>query len=76
MTRATSSVPPPVLKAVAARNAERVKSFAENWGYESFHTDWRDLVTRPDIDLIDIASPNDTHHAIEMTAKQEALLLQ
>jgi hypothetical protein len=46
----------PVLKAVAARNADRVKSFAGNWGYESYHTDWRDLVARPDIDLIDIAT--------------------
>ena len=54
----------PVLKAVAARNDARVKAFAENWGYESYHTDWRDLVARKDIDLIDIASPNDTHHAI------------
>src|SRR5678809_1315567 len=58
----------PVLKAVAARNADRVKSFAGNWGYESYHTDWRDLVARPDIDLIDIASPNDTHHAIAIAA--------
>ena len=32
----------PVLKAVAARNAERVKAFADNWGYESFETDWRE----------------------------------
>src|SRR5262245_56626102 len=31
----------PVLKAVAARNADRVKKFAENWGYESYVTDWR-----------------------------------
>src|SRR5580765_4410584 len=58
----------PVLKAVAARNADRVKSFAENWGYESFATDWRELVARPDIDLIDIASPNDTHHDIAIAA--------
>src|SRR6478736_820342 len=58
----------PVLKAVAARNADRVKSFAGNWGYESYHTDWRDLVARPDIDLIDIASPNDTHHAVAIAA--------
>ena len=58
----------PVLKAVAARNADRVKSFADNWGYESYHTDWRDLVARPDIDLIDIASPNDTHYAIAIAA--------
>src|SRR5438270_1242217 len=51
----------PVLKAVCARNADRVTSFASNWGYESIETDWRALVDRKDIDLIDIASPNDTH---------------
>jgi len=58
----------PVLKGVAARNEERLKKFAQNWGYESFTTDWRDLVTRKDIDLIDIASPNDTHHDIAIAA--------
>ena len=40
----------PVLKAVAARNEERVKAFAANWGYESYDTDWRNLVARQDID--------------------------
>src|SRR5205814_3464214 len=49
----------PVLKAVCARNADRVRAFAANWGYESIETDWRTLVDRKDIDLIDIASPND-----------------
>src|SRR4030095_1528568 len=58
----------PVLKAVAARNEKRVKPSAEHWGYESYHTDWQDLVARPEIDLIDIASPNDTHHAIAIAA--------
>jgi len=58
----------PVLKAVAARNPERVKAFAENWGFESHHTDWRELVARNDIDLIDIASPNDTHAEIAVAA--------
>jgi myo-inositol 2-dehydrogenase/D-chiro-inositol 1-dehydrogenase len=58
----------PVLKAVAARNEERVKKFAENWGYQSYVTDWRELVNRKDIDLIDIASPNDTHHEIAIAA--------
>jgi predicted dehydrogenase len=58
----------PVLKAVCARNTERVKSFAENWGYESVETDWRKLVERKDIDLIDIASPNDTHAEIAIAA--------
>ncbi len=58
----------PVLKAVAARKEDRVKKFAENWGYESFSTDWRDLIARKDIDVIDIASPNDTHREIAIAA--------
>lgn len=58
----------PVLKAVCARNPDRVKSFADNWGYESIETDWRKLVERKDIDLIDIASPNDTHAEIAIAA--------
>src|SRR5258708_23829263 len=60
----------PVLKAVCARNADRVRSFAENWGYQSIETDWRTLVQRSDIDLIDIASPNDTHAEIAVAAAQ------
>src|SRR5436190_1481835 len=53
---------------IGARNAERAKGFAANWGYESIETDWRKLVERKDIDLIDIASPNDTHHDIAIAA--------
>jgi myo-inositol 2-dehydrogenase/D-chiro-inositol 1-dehydrogenase len=60
----------PVLKAVAARNKERVEKFAANWGYESFETDWRKLIDRKDIDVIDIASPNDTHKEIAIAAAQ------
>ena len=44
--------------------------FADQWGYESTETDWRELVARDDIDLIDIASPNDTHAEIAIAAAQ------
>jgi myo-inositol 2-dehydrogenase/D-chiro-inositol 1-dehydrogenase len=60
----------PVLKAICARDADRAKRFAGNWGYEGVESDWRKLVERKDIDLIDIASPNDTHHAIAIAAAQ------
>src|SRR5436190_17027404 len=60
----------PVLKAICARNAERAQAFASNWGYESVETDWRKLVERKDIDIIDIASTNDTHHEIAIAAAQ------
>ena len=58
----------PVLKAVCARSVERVRGFAENWDYQTIQTDWRTLVERKDIDLIDIASPNDTHAEIAIAA--------
>ena len=58
----------PVLKAVCARDADKVKAFAGQWGYESVETDWRKLVARKDIDLIDIASPNNTHAEIAIAA--------
>jgi predicted dehydrogenase len=58
----------PVLKAVAARNPVRLKAFAANWGYASAEPDWRALIDRNDIDVIDIASPNDTHREIAVAA--------
>src|SRR5437588_7848610 len=60
----------PVLKTICARTLERASSFAQNWGYESYETDWRRLVESPDIDLVDIASPNDTHAEIAIAAAQ------
>jgi len=57
-----------VRKAVCARDAAKAQSFAAQWGYESVETDWRKLVERTDIDLIDIASPNDTHRDIALAA--------
>ena len=60
----------PVLKTLCARNAEKAKTFAEQWGYESSLTDWRQLVDDKTIDLIDIASPNDTHMEIAIAAAQ------
>ena len=58
----------PVLKAVCARNRAKAEAFAANWGWESVETDWRALVDRPDIDAIDICSPNNTHREIALAA--------
>ena len=58
----------PVLKAVCARDPKKAQAFADVWGYERVETDWRKVVNAPDIDLIDIGSPNDTHYEIAMAA--------
>src|SRR5437899_4950197 len=54
----------PVLKAACARSADKIKDFAAKWGYESTETDWRKLIDRKDIDVIDICTPNNTHYEI------------
>ena len=60
----------PVLKTICARNPDKARDFADQWGYESSVTDWRRLVDDTSIDLIDIASPNDTHMDIAIAAAQ------
>ncbi len=60
----------PVLKTICARDGAKGKAFAEQWGYESSVTDWRRLVDDKSIDLIDIASPNDTHMEIAIAAAE------
>jgi len=65
----------PVLRAACGRNEEKIKGFAARWGYESYETDWRVLVNRPDIDVIDICSPNDTHLEIALAAAKAGKMI-
>jgi predicted dehydrogenase len=65
----------PVLKAVCFRNEAKLKSFADQWGYESTETDWRKLIEREDIDAVDICTPNDTHAEIAMAAAKAGKMI-
>jgi predicted dehydrogenase len=65
----------PVLKAICARDEKKARSFASKWGYESIETDWRRLIERDDIDVIDIASPNNTHAEIAMAAAKAGKMI-
>ena len=58
----------PQLTAVAGRNATGVRAAADKLGWESTETDWRRLVERDDIDLIDICTPGNTHAGIATAA--------
>ena len=49
------------LHTVAARNAEDLERFADSWGWSAWTTDWREAATNPDVDLVDVATPNDVH---------------
>src|SRR6266567_4016282 len=65
----------PVLKAACARSADNAKAFAEKWGYESVETEWRKLISRQDIDLIDICTPNNTHAEIAIDAAKAGKMI-
>src|ERR1041384_4096974 len=65
----------PVLKAACARNADNAKAFAAKWGYESVENDWRKLIARDDIDLIDICTPNNTHAEIALAAAKAGKMI-
>ena len=60
----------PVLKAVCARNAERAQGFARTGAMNPSKPIGASCVAREDIDLIDIATPNDTHAEIAIAAAQ------
>jgi predicted dehydrogenase len=65
----------PVLKAICGRTEERVKAFANQWGYESIETDWRKLIARDDIDAVDICTPNNMHAEIAITAAKAGKMI-
>lgn len=65
----------PVLKACCARNEEKIKAFAENWGYESYETDWKKLIARDDIDAVDICTPNNLHKEIAIAAAKAGKMI-
>ncbi len=65
----------PVLKACCARNLEKAQAFANTWGYESVETDWRKLLERKDIDLVDVCAPNDVHREIAVAAAKAGKMI-
>jgi predicted dehydrogenase len=65
----------PVLKACCARNEDKIKEFAANWGYESYETDWKKLIARADIDAVDICTPNNLHKEIALAAAKAGKMI-
>jgi predicted dehydrogenase len=53
--------PAPALHVVSGRNEAELAEFAQRWGWGARTTDWRAAVTADDVDLVDIATPNNVH---------------
>ncbi|MDE7034682.1 MAG: Gfo/Idh/MocA family oxidoreductase, partial [Eubacteriales bacterium] len=58
----------PELTAVADINADNAKALAERYGFQRWTTEWKEIVADPEIELVDITTPNASHCPIAMEA--------
>lgn len=58
----------PRLRALAGRDGEAARAVAQKFGWEHVETDWRALVARDDVDIVDVCTPGDTHAEIAVAA--------
>ncbi|HWI45755.1 MAG TPA: Gfo/Idh/MocA family oxidoreductase, partial [Rubrobacter sp.] len=56
--------PSPRMAAICGRDETGVKEAADTLGWDSYETDYRKLIARDDIDLVDIVTPGNTHREI------------
>lgn len=60
----------PVMKVICGRDEQAVSEAANQFGWEEYVTDWKELVQREDIDLIDINAPSNVHKEIAIAAAE------
>jgi predicted dehydrogenase len=58
----------PRMKVLCGRTPSKVRAAARELGWDEAATDWEEVVNRKDIDLVDIATPGDSHAAIAIAA--------
>jgi predicted dehydrogenase len=58
----------PELAALCGRSAAALEPAAQKYGFAAWETDWRSLIAREDIDVIDVCTPGDTHAEIAVAA--------
>ncbi|MGW3994801.1 Gfo/Idh/MocA family protein [Amycolatopsis sp. NPDC004772] len=58
----------PRLAVLGGRDEARAKAAAEKFGWDDVETDWRKLVARDDVGLVDVCTPGDSHAEIAIAA--------
>ncbi|WP_243075765.1 Gfo/Idh/MocA family protein [Microbacterium sp. SS28] len=53
---------------IVGRNQDAVAEAAAHWGWSESATDWREVIARDDIDIVDIVTPGDSHAEIAIAA--------
>jgi predicted dehydrogenase len=60
----------PVMKVACDTEVDCTTTFADNWGWENIETDWRKVIERKDVDIVDICTPTWLHQEIAIAAAQ------
>lgn len=60
--------PAPRMAAICGRDEAGVREAADTLGWESYETDYRRLIARDDVELVDVVTPGNTHHEIVLEA--------
>jgi predicted dehydrogenase len=58
----------PVMQVLVGRSGDATRDAAARWGWSEAETDWRAVLDRDDIDVVDIVTPGDTHAEIAVAA--------
>jgi predicted dehydrogenase len=56
------------MQVLCGRDPASLSSNAAAWGWLETESDWRRVIERPDIDIVDLALPNDLHHSVALAA--------
>ncbi|WP_430644889.1 Gfo/Idh/MocA family protein [Agromyces sp. GXS1127] len=59
---------PPTMDVLVGRDPDRTAAAAEKWGWRESAADWREVIARDDVDVVDIVTPGDTHAEIAIAA--------
>lgn len=57
-----------VMHTVVGKDKESLKQFADRWGWKNWSTKWEDIVTNPEIDFVDVTTPNHLHMPMSVKA--------
>jgi len=60
----------PVLKVAVGTDRDGTQALADTWGWEEASTNWREVVARPDIDIVDISTPTYLHCDMAVAAAE------
>src|SRR5438552_17360828 len=58
----------PVMHTVVGRNQEELDAFKNRWGWKNSDTNWQKAVQNPEINLVDVTSPNNAHAEMAIAA--------